>query len=312
MDGIEETQADEVVDSGAAPEVAPTETSTPVETAPEAAPAYEPNFKLKVMDQEHEIPEQFRSIIKDADSEKMAREIFEKAYGLDHVKPKYESLKTQYEALNKEYEPIKNDLSILSQLLEKQDLGSFFKAFGLTDEAVVKHAMEVLEYHQLPPEKKQAWEQQQAQNLKYYQTEQELTRMKSQQQQTELSNTYNELKQSVTQPHIQGIAESFNTRAGQPDAFEKAVIAHAQNVFAMSKNDLSVPQAIESFVRTFGLAPASQQGTSPVPPASGNPADRKATLPKSGSGTVSPVKPKVTSIADLRRLQRESYENGHG
>lgn len=279
----------------------------------EATPAYAPNFGFKVMDQAHEIPEQFRSLIKDADTEKQVREIFEKAYGLDHVKPKYESTRKELDMIRSEYEPIKKDLTIIGELLKNQDYGAFFEAFGLTNETIVKHAMDILEYHQLPPEKQQAWDAQKQRNLQYVQQQQELNGMKAQQAQAQVENTYQELKSSVSQPHIQGIAESFNSRAGQPDAFEKAVIAHAQNHFALHKQDLTVPQAVESFIRTFGLsAAASQHATPAAAPASANPADRKATLPRPGSGTVSPVKPKVKSLDDLRALQKEAYASGHG
>lgn len=298
------------VDSAPAPDAVPAPTEgTPVDQAP----AYEPNFKFKVMDQEHEIPEAFRTIIKDSDSEKMAREIFEKAYGLDHVKPKYEMTKKELEELRNEYNPIKGDLEILSQLLKNKDYGPFFQSFGLTDEDIINHAMSVLEYHQLPPEKRQAMDAQKAQSLKYYKAQQELDVMKQQQAQQELNTVHQELQSFVKQPHIQGIADSFNARAGQQDAFERAVIAHAQNHFAQTKQDLSVQQAIESFIKLFGLVGQPSQAPAQAgAPASAQPAERKATLPKGGTSTASPVKPKVKTIDDLRKLQRESFEHGHG
>lgn len=279
--------------------------ATPVNTG---VPEYAPNFKFKVMDKEHEIPEHFRSIIKDADSEKMAREIFEKAYGLDFVKPKYESLKTDYEKLQGEYSPIKKDLGLLQQLLEKQDLGGFFSAFGLTDEQLIRHAMDRLEYHQLPPEKRQAMDQLQKQAYKSYSTEQELADLKAKQAQSELMQTAGELQMQLTSPHVQPIAESFNARAGQPDAFEKAIIAHAQNHYALHRQDLSVPQAIESFVRTFGLA-ASPQAAPQAAPASAQAFARPNTLPKVGSSTAAPVRSKVKSIDDIRKQYQQSMEN---
>jgi hypothetical protein len=315
MDTVIESPASDatITPEPAAPEATPTPTDvTPAGGEPggEITPTFTPNYKVKVMDKEHEIPEQFRSIIKDAESEKLAREIFEKAYGLDHVKPKYESLKTQYEQINNEYTPIKKDLEILGQLIESKDVGGVMSALGLTDEQLIKHAMERIEYHQLSPEKKQQVDQQRSQSLKYYRTEQELNDLKNQKAQEELGNTYNELVSNVRAPHIQAIAESFNTRAGKPEAFEQAVIAHAQAHFALTKQDLSVPQAIESFIRTFGLQAASQQASpAPAAPASATPGQRPSTLPKSGAGTVSPVKPKVSSIADLRKLQQQSYES---
>src|SRR5688572_23823320 len=47
---------------------------------------YTPNFKFKVLDKEHEIEERFRKLIKDADSEKMIRELHEKSFGIEAIK----------------------------------------------------------------------------------------------------------------------------------------------------------------------------------------------------------------------------------
>lgn len=302
----------EAVESSQQDNAAPVEASSPEISA--EVPAYSPNYSYTVMDQQLEIPEQFRSIIKDADTEKLVREIFEKAEGLNYVKPKYESIKSEYESLKGQFDPIHKDLTLLGQLLQNKDLGSFFGAFQLTDEDIIKYAIDRMEYFQLPPEKRQMMDAQRQQGLDYYRLKQENEQYKTQQSQAELSNTYNELKSSLTSPYISPIAESFNARAGQPDAFEKAVISHAQAHFAMYKQDLSVPQAVESFIKTFGLAGmASQPSTLNAGAQVGaNPAERKATLPKSGSGSMSPVKEKVKSLADLRKLQEKAYEHGHG
>lgn len=303
----------EAVESTPVESAAPAEVSASPEATAEA-PAYSPNYSYTVMDQQLEIPEQFRPIIKDADTEKLVREIFEKAEGLNYVKPKYETLKGEYEALKNQFDPVHKDLTLLGQLLQNKDLGAFFGAFQLTDEDVIKYAIDRMEYFQLPPEKRQAMDAQRQQGLEYYRLKQENEQFKQMQSQAELSSTYNELKSTLSSPHISPLVESFNARAGQPDAFEKAVISHAQAHFAMYKQDLSVPQAVESFVRTFGLAgQASQLPTQNAGAQVGaNPVERKATLPKSGSGSMSPVKEKVKSLADLRKLQEKAYEHGHG
>jgi hypothetical protein len=314
---IEGTVDSEAMDTNV--ESTPESTDTSVQESsnidvPAEENVYQPNFSYSVMDKQLEIPEQFRSIIKDQDTEKLVREIFEKAEGLNYVKPKYESVKSEYENLKNQFEPVQKDLSLLGDLLKNKDFGGFFQAFNLTDEDIVKYAIDRMEYFQLPPEKRQMMDAQRQQGLDYYRIKQENDFYKQQQSQAELNNTYNELKSSTTSPHVSPIVESFNARAGQPDAFEKAVIAHAQSHFAMYKQDLSVPQAIESFIKTFGLAGmASQSSTQNAGAQVGaNLAERKATLPKPGSGSMSPVKERVKTLADLRKLQEKAYEHGHG
>lgn len=265
---------------------------------------YAANYKLSVMGKELEIPEQFRSLMKDATTEKEVRELFEKAYGLDFAKPKHEATKAELETIRREFEPIKKDLDVLSKLLENDDIGGFCSAFGLTDERLIKHAMDRIEYHQLPPEKRQQVDQQRQMSMKYYQTQQELDSYKTQQANSELQATVHQLQTTAAAPHIQPLAQSFNARAGQPDAFEKAVIAHAQNHYAMTKQDLSVDQAVESFIRTFGLA-TSQYAPQTQTPAGVQVGQRQPTLPKTGSGSVAPVKSKIRSIDDIRKLSQQ-------
>ena len=71
----------------------PVETEEPTETEetdadPDAEPPFKPNTKYKVMDKEYEIPKELQAVMKDAASERMVRELYEKAGGLDVVKTK--------------------------------------------------------------------------------------------------------------------------------------------------------------------------------------------------------------------------------
>jgi hypothetical protein len=125
MDSIETntevTSTAPVTESVVPSESKSTQASTPAVTAsPTMAvegggdsipPVYTPNTKFKVMDKEHEFDAWLAPHIKDAETEKKAKELYEKAYGLDYVKPKYEASQKELEQYKTTYNSLYNDAS---------------------------------------------------------------------------------------------------------------------------------------------------------------------------------------------------------
>src|SRR5688500_2643210 len=91
------TESESSVANDPAAEPAATPAPVAADTAQPAAPAYTPDFKVKIKGKEFEIDEMFRGLIKDADSEKKVKEFFEKAYGIDFVKQDRKALKDEHE-----------------------------------------------------------------------------------------------------------------------------------------------------------------------------------------------------------------------
>lgn len=271
---------------------------------------YTPNFKFKVMDEEKEIDEFLRGAIKDADTEKKVRELYEKAYGLDHVKPKYESLKGQYEEVNGKFSTVAGDLQKLGIMLKNKDFGSFFNSFQLSDEDILQYALDRLNYYELPPEKRAAMDQQMSRNAEYAKLMQENQTFKQQMEQQQLSSMKQELDNNLNAPHVSPIVQSFDARVGKPGAFMEAVVNYARAEYARLGKDLTPAEAVQSFISTFGLSgqAASQQ---PVAVQAGTEssgsAQRPATLPKMPASGSSPVKQKVKSLDDLRKLQEQAF-----
>lgn len=311
------------VGEGGGASAAPVETTSAAASTPAATPAvgtpmvpetpaYNPNYKFKVMDQEKEFDEYLRPVIKDIDTEKKIRELYEKAYGLDHVKPKYESLKTQFEDVNGKYTTVAQDLQKLGIHLKNNDLQSFFGAFQLSDEQILKYAIDRLNYYDLPPEKQQELDAQGARNAQLAQLQQENQQFKQWKEQQETQQMRNELDQTLNAQHVAPIVMSFDQRAGKPGAFMEAVVNYARAEFARLGKDLTPAEAVQGFVTTFGL---NAQAASPQPAVEqavdGNPqsAQRAATLPKIPASGASPVKQKVKSLADLHKLRDQAMGN---
>jgi len=301
-----QTQEGTQEESSGAGEQTGGEESSSVETD-DSANEYSPNYKFKVMDAEHEFDEWVRQSIKDVGTEKKARELYEKAYGLDHLKPKHEKLKADHSNLNDTWTNVKTDLEKVGHFLKEKDLGAFFNSFQLTDEDVLKYALDRVSYYELPPEKRQQLDMQNQKNLELYSLRQKVAQLEGWRNQTSTNQLDQQLTQVTNSPNYTSIAQQFEARVGQPGAFKKAVAQHALMQFQMTGKDLEPHEAVDSFIKIFGMAQTSSQGNgqqmtgkSPV-----HTSERAATFPKiSGNGT-SVVKKKYTSIDAIKKRYNE-------
>ena len=314
----------------AAPEAAPK--TTTIETNPAAAqaaavvpPAFAPNFKFKVMDQEHEIPEKFRELIKDATTEKEVREIFEKAYGLDHQKPKYEQLKTKHTEVERNFNDVLGAVQDLRSVYQQAVstgnlllLDDFFDRLKIPDQVVLQYALAKVQYGELDPEARKAYDQQVSAQKRLLDLEKQ-NQGYSQQAMSAATHAKGALLDScLARPDIQAIAQAFESTPGRkPGDFRKSVCEHGEYVWFKTNGqmDLSPEDAIQQVMQRFGVSapqPGSQQVSIPntaanpmnAAPQPGTAASRPAApvIPNVVSRAASPMKPKPRSIADLRKL----------
>lgn len=298
-----------------------TSTETPNTTEAQVAATqdqiaeFQPNYKFKVMDEEKEFDEFLRKAITDEESQKKVKELYEKAYGLDHVKPKYETAKQELETIRPQFQAIANDLKLVGQHLKNQDLGSFFKTFKLTDEQVLKYAIEKLEFMEASPEKQQQILDAQKFKSSNAQISLENEQLKQFKQQHESSLFQTEFNSAINAPSVSPIAQSFDARAGKQGAFAEAIAKYGAFESRQAGRELAVTEVVQKFISTFGLtAPQPSQAAAPVPvtAGSGEPTARKETLPKVPANGGSPVAAKIKTFADLKKKQEEAFSTGHG
>jgi len=293
---------------------APTTTEQQISDTEAQIQAFQPDFKFKVMDEEKEFDEFLRPVIKDADTQKKIKELYEKAYGLDYVKPKYESTKSELATIKPQFQAITNDLKLVGQHLKNQDLGSFFKTFNLTDEQVLEYAVKRLEYLEAPQEKRQQIDKELQFKGQHASIALENEQLKAYKEQQEASVFQNEFQTALSKPDVLSVAQSFDARAGKQGAFAQAIIQHGMTQSRLAGQDIPVQNVVQSFIQTFGLTPQPSQAASmsQVPASSGEQAQRKETLPRVQGTGVSPVAQKVRSIEDLKALQTKAFSTGHG
>lgn len=299
-----------VVESAPAPEVseAPAikvdaKSAAPAEVS--AEPAYQPNFKFKSWDKEHEIPPAFRSIIKDAETEKQVREIFEKATGIEHIKAERTQTREELKQYRAQTEPLVNIAQELHHYRQKGDMGSYFAKLGLSNQDILKYAVDYLKREELPPEQKRVYDEREAANRQMYQREQEFASMQSQLQEVRIQQRSTDLQNALSSPTVQSYVQAFDQRNGQ-NAFWDEVVARGQMYWHSQQKDVPPAQIVQEIMERFGA-----QGHAQVPQASMVAAPRQPTkvptIPNTGSGGSSPGQRTIRSIDDLKKVANEKF-----
>lgn len=269
---------------------------------------FKPDFKLKVMDEEKEIPEAFRALMKDEKSAKEVKEVFEKYYGHDFTKPKYETLKSTHSELQKTYQQVESQINDLKSDFQRGDLDSFFSKLNIPKETILQYALQKVQYEQLPPDQKQLMDDKQTA---------ERERILLQRQNQQLSQTFESQMQQarrmaldteLARSDIKSAADVFDARVGKPGAFRQEIINRGQLAWTQRNVDLSPGQAVEEVMRIFGLqgAPASASPQNQPAPASAAVPPQAPTIPNvGGAKATSPVRQKPRSIEDLKKMAAE-------
>lgn len=276
------------------------------------APAYTPNFKFKAADKEYEFDEWLRPIVKNPEHEKKLRELYEKAYGLDHVKSERDKFRTDYKSINDQYSALNKGLDHLSSMIKNKDYHGFLNALKIPEQDILQYALSRVQYSQLPPEQRMALDQQyeEKQKLSYYeQANQELIAAYQNQM---VQQRTSELDGYLGRPEVAQIASAFDARIGRPGAFKDEVIKRGQYYASLPEpQDISVEQAVREIMSFVGPTPQpaqqqqasmgetmGQMSESPQAPVQ----NQKPVIPNiKGRGT-SPAKKVVKSIDDIRKL----------
>jgi murein DD-endopeptidase MepM/ murein hydrolase activator NlpD len=276
------------------------------------APAWTPDYKFKVMDEEKEVDELLRPAITDQEKQAKIKELYEKAYGLDHVKAKREQLEKEYNDYKGQTAPVLDNLKQVGAYLKNKDFGSFFNTFKLTDEDILQYAIKRLEYLEADPAKRQLIEAQEQEKTRLAQTSLENEQLREWKKQQETNAFVNEFQATLSKPDYSSISQQFDARAGTQGAFRNAVIMHGQTLSRQAGRTIPVEEVVQNLVQTYGLSQMASQPSPAQTAATGSSdsSQRKDTLPKIKSTGSSPVASKVKSISDLKKLQQQVYDTG--
>ena len=272
--------------------------------------------KIKVMDSEVEVPEFLKNAVKDEESANYVKEMIEKSYGLDAIKEKRDHYKTQvgelegkFNEVNQELNKTNENLDFLDNLIKTGDMQTFQQYAGINDEAILKRAAEIIQYRELTPTQKAEYDRNIQSRQRQYALEFENQELRQTHSNSEVQKTSDALDEQLSSSFSE-VSSSYDKENGY-GSFRKEVVKTAMAVEQRTGKSLSPQEAIELTVRSFGL-PLSQAPQNPEPtqqPAPQVPVNErvvvrepKPTMTNVKAGNKSPVKPKVKSIADLRKL----------
>lgn len=321
-DGALSTALDTSVDTDLSADSDSLDDDPEVTTAP---PEFVPNPTFRVMETEKNFDEFLLPAIKDADSEKRVRELYEKAHGLDFVKQDRQVLREENTKLKEKatkYDEVETELKRLGHFINNGDLASYFEASGLSEKQVIDYLVKKEELSKNPQLMQQYNQNRQQIATQFDQLTQqqrlqaELDQQKAYNQQMLQNQRASELDNVLSDPNVSSIQQQFDARMG-PGAFKNEVIQRGLYTWQTQQKDLSPKEAIEQVARLAGFNLG--QVTIPSPGATfQNNSGQQATpgmsqgqrqtpnvIPNIGSGNATPVKPLPTSIKDLRQRYNE-------
>ena len=269
------------------------------------APVYTPNYKFKVttadeQKQEKEFDEFIRGVIKDQETEKKVRELYEKANGLDFYKANSENKLKKLSEFETQYKTLDSQVSEILDYKDKGDLDTFFKSVNLSEEAVAKWMLEKINRLNLPPEQQQIYNQYEETRRRNQILEKQFQELNGTSQAQAVQARTLELESGLQRPEVSSFAQSFDAAARRPGAFKDAVRERGIYEWKVNNKDLSAQEAIQAVMSQFQgfVSPqaAAQQNNSenvikePLP-----------VIPQVKGRSISPTGKQVRSIADLKK-----------
>jgi hypothetical protein len=295
--------------------------STPaIETAPvgnndvqAVVEEFTPNYKYKAYGKEYEIDEWARPLL-NKDTQPHLTKLFEKAGGFEPLKERYQTLEQEFGTYKNAYTELDQVRNEILANIQKGDLNSVFRAMGINNDQIKNYVRKQLEYEGLPAEQKQAIDRQH--QLESQQTlfqrqlqEQQLVAQELMMQKHEL-----EVMHTFSNQKYANLIETYNQRAGNDQAFRSVVDKIGAYEYTVNGRNMPVAEAVEQAIQLLGLnavevsnGPQAANVNAPANSLSNKPQPKPIVVP-SGSSSV-PVKKAVSTWEDLKRAQKEAFEN---
>lgn len=284
-------------------------------SAPAQAPApWTPDFKFKVMDQEHEIEEMYRPLIKDEDTLKKIRRLHEQALGVPHLEASRDEFKNKYTAAAprlQEYEVVEKNMNRLSHFVKQRDFHSFFDALKIPKTEILNWVKQELTFADLPQEVQNQIMQARQVSAQAYDAQSELQRIQAEQQEQARSQMLQTIDTSIA-TEAGDVAKAFNERVQDPLAFRNAVITRGSQIMDQTGQKLPVSEVIkivtQDLTRLMGYQPAAQTPGGPpnvIPPKGAQAGQAPPVIPNLQGSGASPVQKGIKSMKDLLARQKE-------
>lgn len=287
------------------------------EIEPEKAESlqYNPNFEYKVKGETREFDPRLRAAIKSPEDEDYIRDLVTKADGIDSYKEKvteYESKITEHEDMIAQLGQRKTDLeTFYTNLISERNNGNLrgvTSSLGLSEDDILKYAVEIARERNLPAEERMRV-QQQRQLEEQNQLAQAQMIQQQRQMQAQLQNTQSELQAQQVDAELKelrfAISNQHNDLAnalkGNNLNLEEEVIATGRYLQSQSDKTITVADALNATVAKYAPYVKTQQAVQQPtqPPA---PVKRLDAIPTVAGGATVPVSSQPKSLEDLQKI----------
>lgn len=265
----------------------------------EGTSAFKPNTQFKVLDKVQEIPKEFHALMKDEASEKMVKDLFERAHGIDVVKTKLSEVRQSRDTLQSENKNLHGSIQKARTLYQRaassgewHRMDDFFHQLNIPLDNVMAWAIEKAKLEQMEPAQRQAVLARHQSDREAFTHSESVEELQAQNFQKDQEIRQIQLDTALATPQVQNFASELDNKFGNKGLFLNEVIAAGQQAWSTQNKVLTVTEAIQAVVTKYALkgqtAPAAAgQGL----PAANQPAGTKkvvqrttTTIPNVGSG----------------------------
>ena len=277
------------------------------------APAFTPNLKFRAINKDHEMPEFLKSAIKDPETEKQLREIFEKAYGLDAVKPKFEETRQKFEELNQQHGEVIRDVHELKEHYNRGDFDSFFTKLNIPQEKVFQWVLDKVQYNQLPPDQRQVLDSRKQAEYRNWELEKQNQSMQQEYEKRVVEATQTALMAELERPDIKSLSQAYDSRpGGKPGDFLSRVVERGEYAWYSKKVALAPRDAVQEAAELYAYAFKPQAGANQngaVTPNGAQNQKKVPVIPNINGRPHSPMKAKPKTLDDIRSAYKALQQN---
>ncbi len=283
---------------------------------PASPPTFKPRdkYKVRIDDgvpgsekqlEERDIPAWLKTALKDPETEKQAIELLEQAGGLEWAKKNREDIRKERDTVKAEMTTWRRQISDVRDTYRRGDLDGFFDKLDIPHEKVMEWAVAKAQYSQLPPEQQKILDERTEAQRTAHAAQTEAQTLQEQIQEQMRHARQQMLDMGLARPEVKTFADAFDSKLGRPGAFLKEVIMTGRQAHETSKVDLSPQQAIEQTMQKWGAFLTPAQAATPAAGATTQePGSAQAAqvIPNVQGGSKSPMKPRVKTLDDLKKL----------
>lgn len=292
------------------------------EEAPQAAPP-EPkafDYSYKAYGEVKEIPDEYRSLIKDEESRAKVARLMSSVAGVEGLKTQHRELEQKYTETHDEYEKIVTDAQRMYGLVQKGDIDTLLDLWRVPFEQKIKFAQQMAQVH-LNPELRQQYNLHRQDRLARIQHENEVQQLERQNQSYEQQQAQWQEQQHdaylrnrvASDQKLAQIEQLYNQHHGE-DSFMKEVWEQGKYVSGKTGKPVDPEQILARMAKPYEplIAQATHQPQAPVaPPQQSTPQAQpkeKPIIPVTGKGAGhSPVRQNFKSVDDLEKYYEQEF-----